>query len=148
MTDDLGAVVGVYRRNPLKTVQFVFTALGAFGLGGACIWAIYEMKPKSTGLPWLFVMACAMGGAATIWEIVQGRDLLLEMCERGFRFRRGGRTVAARWADVRSVSTWRRAGEPLWHTLVLASGQKVRLGSAFERFSELEPILSRILGPS
>ncbi len=103
-------------------------------------------SPIFAGIIWIAVALFCF------WRLFSWRGARAQLFEQGFVISRAGKTTAARWEDVVSVTQkavrHRRYGVTIWtsyvYTISLANGEKVRVNNAFGKTAQLGDAIQRM----
>lgn len=144
-----GAPIGEYRGGVARVI------VGIAGAVTLIIGVFFLVVPPTTasaigdtaGVTATIVSGLIWVAAALycFWTLFSWRGARAQLFERGFTIARVGKTTAARWEDIASVTQKivrvRSYGIPVWtshvYTLSLANGETVRVNNAFGKTGKL-----------
>lgn len=145
-----GAPIGEYRGGIARVIMGI---VGAFMviIGILLVMPSSDATGDPTG-PIISGILCFAVALGCFWAIFTWRGAHAQLFQQGFVISRAGKTTAARWEDVASVTQKvvriRRYGIPVWtsylYTLSLANGETIRVNNAFGKTSQLGDAIQRM----
>ena len=133
---DLGELKSTHRGAPGKNL---FAAVIAGAITIFVVWAIFEMKPESTGVAWLI----ALGGVAITaylgWQAKLDGATRIEVRDHGFLVYRGEEvTTSLRYDQIAGASTWNVNGKVASLNLKLRTGHEARVQANVENWDDVQ----------
>lgn len=156
MATDYGAAIGEYRGSKASIFLIIcgvaLLALGVFfaavasGLTGGSSDASGAFAGALTSLVFI------AGALYSFWAVFSWRGAQAQLFERGFVISRAGKTVAARWEDIASVTQYvvrmRYYGIPVWtshrYDVALTNGDSLRINNGFSKVGKLGEAVQRM----
>lgn len=156
MASQHGAPIGEYRGSKASIFLIIcgvaLLAVGAFiavaVTGGS------SAQGDSSGLAAGVITGVVFLGAAlyAFWTVFSWRGAHAQLFEQGFVLARAGKTMAARWEDIASVTAQvvriRYYGIPVWtshkYTVALANGESFRINNGFGKVGNLGDAMQRM----
>lgn len=151
-----GAPVGEYRGSRARIFLIIFCValllIGVFFLVIGPATASASSDSSGTVADIIVGVLFIAGALYCAWTIFSWRGARAQLFERGFVISRAGKTTAARWEDISTITSKvvvsRYYGIPIWtshlYTLTLANGETLRVNNAFGQVGKLGEALQRI----
>lgn len=153
---EYGASIGEYRGSKARIFLIICgVALLALGVFFVAVTAGLASEPNNASGVFAGGLVCVVfiaGAVYAFWTVFSWRGAQAQLFERGFVIARAGKTVAARWEDIASVTQYiirmRYYGIPVWtshkYTVALNNGDSLLINNGFGKVGKLGEAVQRM----